>query len=192
MKKMIIVLWMLLVWVIAVSATFAAEDFGHITPANLGRAHRLYTQGPRDIWIASTHKPARIIVNNPTAAPEAEKPRLYEVNIHGFASIYIDPNADYTHQGQHQIGDENHLLVAQRLIRSMNAKPARIVRNPNRGRSTPHAVVHPQMILLKPDALLRQDQSQPRQKKIEIPMVPAPPKKKTRLMAMTQEESTGS
>jgi len=184
LKKMIIAFWMLFIWVIAVSASFA-EDFGHITPANMGQAHRLYNQGRRHIWIASTPKPARIVVNNPMAAPAAEKPRLYEVNING-TTIYLDPDADYRRQGAHPIGEDHHLLAAIQLIRSLNAKPARIVRNPNRGKTTHIAVIRPQMILLKPDALLRPGRSQPRLKKIEIPMVPAPPKKKNRLMAMAQ------
>ena len=183
MKKMIIVLWMLLIWGVAVSATFA-QDYGRITPANMGKAHRLYNQGRRLIWIASTHKPARIVINNQMATPHAKEQRLYEVNIHGFTTIYMDPKADYRRQGANPIGDDHHLLAAQQLIRSLNAKPARIVRNPNSGRTTHLAVIHPQMILLKPDALLRPGQTQPRLKKIEIPMVPAPPKKKARLMAM--------
>lgn len=182
MKRMIIVFWVLLIVMVSLSAVFA-DDYGHITPANLGRAYRLYDQGRRQIWIASTHKPARIIVNRPTAQHAETQPRLVEVQL-GSTTIYLDPDADYTHQGEYPIGDENHLLAAQRLIRSAYAKPARVVRNPNSGTATHRAVIHPQMILLKPEMLLRPNQ-RPRLKKIEIPSVPAPPKKKARLMVIT-------
>ena len=184
MKNAIIAVLMSLIVGVPVSATFAG-DSGKITPANMNRAHRLYNQGKRLIWIASHHKPARIVVNNPMAAPETNEQRLYEVNIHGFTTIYMDPKADYRRQGAYPIGDDHHLMAAQQLIRKMNAKPARVVRNPNRGRMMPHAVIHPQMILLKPEMLHRPNQKQPRLEKIEIPSVPAPPKKKNRLMAMS-------
>lgn len=185
---MIIVFWMLLIVMISLSAALA-EDYGPITPANMGKAYQLYNQGRRSVWISGrTPKPARIVVNRPMAQTTAKKQRLFEVLIAGggtrSSTIYLDPKGNYRRQGEYPIDENNHLLAAQRHIRSMIAKPARIVRNPNAGKATHRAVIHPQMILLKPGMLLRPNPNQPRLKKIEIPMVPAPPKKKDRLMAM--------
>lgn len=166
-----------------------ADDYDRITPRNMHRAYQLYNQGRRSVWIARRPaKPARIVVNDPTAHTAVQEQRLFEVLIAGSgtrsSTIYLDPKGNYRRQGEYPIDEDNHLLAAQRIIQGMVAKPARIVRNPNAGKATRHAVIHPQMILLKPEMLLRPEHRKPQLKKIEIPSVPAPPKKKPRLMAM--------
>lgn len=146
------------------------------------RAHQLQVPVKRRVWVAS----------RPGADPAAITSRPMGLHTHTAdlvavrvvnTTIYLDPNADYTHQGEHRIDSDHTIVAAQRLYRSLNAKPARVIRKDpsHRHRVTAAAgLIVPRAVITKPSG----KQPSPKAKKIQIPSVPGPPKKKpSRLMA---------
>ena len=165
--------------------SWAAES----NPARVirSRAHRVHTPHKRRVWVA-VQKPARARVTHFHHLPRFDVPQRELVEVQLIQStIYIDPNADYLHQGNGRIDANSIIPTAQRLYRSLSAKPARIVvrneahRAPQRRRST---VSRPHMILMKPPHLQKPNRNKKPGKR-QIPSVPGPPKKQPRLMAMT-------
>ena len=159
------------------------------TPRRTARIHRLHTPVKRRVWVAAdspvvevssmTHRPMRL------QATDATRVAVRVVN----TTIYIDPNADYIHQGANRVDANGIIPAAQRLFRGLNAKPARIIRRadmdrPSASETTSRPVV-PHMILMKPPHL-----TEPRHKskKIPIPSVPGPPKEKhLRLLSLVHD-----
>ena len=154
-----------------------------------GRAHRIHTPVKRRIWIATptTAHPSRIVTRSSYTHTPAAEPSHFEVQLVN-TTITLDPTANYMRQGEYPI-DENHSLpTAQRLYRSLTAKPARVIRK--RGHAPRTAVnTMPQIIIMKqpvvPTEGLRRNWKQK-----QIPSVPRPPKKHRRMMAMATEDPT--
>lgn len=150
------------------------------------KAHRLYTPVKRRVWIINRPTtPIKAITSEPRF--DVSPRELVEVRlIH--RSIFIDPNADYIRQGENRVDANGIIPTAQRLYRSLNAKPARIVRRHDHQHATEApkpSTIRPHMIMMKPP-FLQPNQGKRRQKpgKTPIPTVPGPPKEHPRLMAL--------
>ena len=154
------------------------------------RAHRVYSPVKRRVWVSSrlAARPASI-VSKPMNL-DTHHDDLIEVRVVN-TSIYIDPNADQMHQGENRIDENHHIPAAQRLYRSLNAKPARIITRNDHRRQAPQPRTRPSMILMRPSSMPEMHMDTPRLrvprklKKKTIPSVPSPPKKRQRLIAMT-------
>lgn len=145
------------------------------------KAHRM---GNRRVWVYTpAAKPARVITKSTGAY--ADRSDLIKVRVVD-TTVYLDADADYIRGEENPISANHYIPAAQRLYRSLNAKPARIVQNSRAGESYDMPVMQPRMIFLKPEHLRRQRPDAGKKKRIQIPSVPAPPKKDARLMAMSQ------
>ncbi len=146
-----------------------------------GKAHRM---GNRRVWVYTPAvKPARVITKSTGAyADRAEQIKVRVID----TTVYLDADADYIRGEENRISANHYIPAAQRLYHSLNAKPARIVQNSRAVEHFDIPVMQPRMIFLKPNHLRRQRPDDGKRKRVPIPSVPAPPKKNTRLMAMSQ------
>ena len=156
------------------------------------KAHRVHTPHKRRVWVA-VRQPAQEPVTTVHHLPRFDVPQreLVEVQLIQ-TTIYIDPNADYLSQGNGRMDANGIIPTAQRLYRSLSAKPARIIVRqdaPRTIRRLRSSVIRPHMIMMKPQHLHKPNQKKKPGKR-RIPTVPGPPKKQPRLMVMTTGDSS--
>jgi len=188
------------IWAAMVCSMIAV---GFVSPANAAcsdqdhevssKAYRLYTPVKRRIWIAGrTAAPITSIRTQPRFhTPQRDLVEVQLIN----TTIHIDPNADYIRQGEYRVDANSSIPAAQRLYRSLMAKPSRIIRRadadqPKRMVSRP--VFRPHAIMMRPQELKRRTPNKNKtRRKRDIPTVPGPPKKKPhRLMAAVDTGGT--
>ncbi len=169
-------------------------DEGHTVDKT--KVHRVYSPVKRRVWVVNRHVGAPgPIVSRPAGMHTNHDQRVPVLVVN--TPIYIDPNADYKRQGEYPIDDNHHLLVAQRLYRSLNAKPARTIRKSGvsvTDTSRTRQAIRPHMILMKPQPMRNSNTPslKPNLKRIQIPHVPRPPSKKPRLLLVqTDAEPLG-
>lgn len=142
-------------------------------------SHRLHVPVKRRVWVASRPADTAARVVTQWSGVHEDKSSTVLVRVVD-TTICLDANTDYLRQGENRI-DQNHFIpAAQRLHHSLNAEPAKIVRNHDAHRTHSRSLIHPSMILLKPKQLMDRP---PKWKQHGIPSVPRPPKKQQRLMA---------
>jgi len=120
------------------------------------------------------------VVTRPVAVPAATvsrelsqqpvHPHLIEVRYVN-TTLYLDPNADYIHQGVNRIDDNHSLVKAQRLGRSLRAKGVTVIYG-----SPQRAALDPMNI--EPRAVIMRPMRGPvPQHPGDMPIVPQPPEK---------------
>ncbi len=150
-----------------------------------GAEHRLYTPVKRRVWVVRRQHSGTSVVTSARLKqiqPSHREPIAVRVVN---STIYLDPQADYIRQGEHRIDANHYIPTAQRLYRSLNARPARIIRREDYRRPVRHRRIERstrrQAIFVKPFNKPRDAKP----KKTPIPTVPRPPQKSSRLLAMS-------
>ena len=131
-----------------------------------------------------------VIVTRPVVEPAAMVSRelsdqstwigLVEVRRTPGLVIYIDPKADYIHQGDGPIGEDHFIVKAQRQARAISTPGVTVYRSGNQ--ASANRVVRPSMILLKPE-MLQQDNAPG-----QMPSAPSAPQKVEEKRSLTKAE----
>jgi hypothetical protein len=144
------------IWALAVAVGGMAALAMAETPESrvLGRHDTPVVTRHRVLTTASPHtrlvlrrvvEPAAVVGRD--LAEQPVRTDLVELQVVN-TTIYLDPDADYEHQGVNPIDEDHRILKAQRLARSLLARPARVLRNPLADRPAeaaakplPHAII---------------------------------------------------
>jgi len=168
----------------------ALAEVEYVSQQNVHRSvdrHRLARPFKRRIYVDAPAAQHAVSVASRDTVYYAGTPKRFRVLVVN-TPIVVEADTDYLHQGEFRIDQDHHIPAAQRLYRSLTAKPARIVRN-NRSRTDrpTTASIQPRMIFLKSGPGPHNPNARPN-KKGPIPTVPAPPRqnKRERLMASAQ------
>lgn len=175
-----------LVGICAHASQATAASYG---PTARARAYQVDPDSVRRVQIITRQIVEPSAVVSPELSDQPVHPHLIEVRVVNL-TIYLDPDADYLHQGYSSIDDKHFIIEAQRLYRSLNAKPARVIWGRDHvTRPDPQATIEPIVILRAPP---NTPASKPQfEQPAPIPVVPIAPKPRISKPQMVCAELSG-
>lgn len=164
----------------AASVTLAEPGQAHvITRASAGRhaaaaeaqilrSYRVRSTGYRQIRLVDATGSDTDGIVSRELSEQPVHPFLFRVVLPGGNTIHLDPQDDYLRQGPFRIGQDHHLLKAQRLYRALHPQPAHVVRSSRIPADVDPADARPGLIIFHPATL-------PPPNGRAMPMVPSNP-----------------